>query len=703
MKSIHEIFGSWLHHHPLVLVLIPLMTGIACGESVPPYLGMSATVWWIFISVSILISVFVLYRNRRPGVVSRFPLLSTFFVTLFSFGVLLIGHHVEDVNVVWSKQEMPVALRLMESPTERGDMWRLRARIFYGEHAGRDLLVQLGSEGHATPCPGDIIYASALVRTPHSVTNPGAFDYARYLCRQGVSGQAYITARDWAYAPPEVSADVPIALRFARYRQTLVDRYAQYLDDGELRLVAAMTLGDKRGLNSEIRQSFSATGTSHVLALSGLHLGILFGIFSVLVRRGLRRRPWQICAGFVGIALLWGFVLLTGSPLSLVRAAIMYTIFVVANMFYRERSSFNNLSLAALLILLFSPASLFDVGFQLSFLSVFSILLLSSHVPAPKFFCRLNRASKSIRWFVCISQWFYDIFLISLVAQLGTLPLVAYYFHTVSLVGCLANVVIVPLVYAILVVALLFLLLPIGANITAWLLSAGVMMVERVTATLSALPYSHLEIYPHWSEVLVCYLLFGLLYGYLITRNVRCLWGMSLLCVLWFGIGEWKDSVRRPVPSLVIYENYAVPMVHVIASADRSWLWTTDSTRASESARYLQQDYWTPCGIRSPHLMQADSASQHLLSYHGVRLAWVTGRLPKERSGRPDTVTHLLLVRGSVSPLSHLLTYYRPRHILLDGSLTERWRSKYRREADSLHVPVYDIRLQGVWIEPLTE
>lgn len=692
MKRVGEIFSAWLHRHPLFLVVAPLMAGIVCGEILPPYWGMSAGIWWIVIVVAVLIGIFAQCRRHKPGVRSRFPDLFIFFIALFSLGILLMGHQIESVQVAWAEREIPLALRVMESPAERGGMWRLKGRIQDGSYAGRDLIVQLGRDGHAVPRPGDIIHASAYVRTPHTVTNPGAFDYARYLRRQGISGQAYVAARHWTNAPPGAKEAVPLALRFARYRQELVDRYARHLDERQHSIVAAMTLGDKRGLDREIREAFSATGTSHVLALSGLHLGVLFAMYSWLVLRGIRRRPLRLVACLVGIGLLWGYVLLAGAPLSLVRSAIMFTLWQLADCLYREHSSLNHLALAALLILLFTPASLFDVGFQLSFLSVFFILLLSPHFPAPA-------AVKKSRVLRVVYGWA----VISLVAQSGTMPLVAYYFHTVTLVGCLANILVIPLVYVILAAALLFLLFPFGSHATVWLLSGSVSILDRVTSVLSALPFSHLEVYPHWSEVVVCYALFALVYAYLLTRDARCLWGMGIACLLWSGIGEWKRSVRHAVPSLVVYENYAVPMIHVMASADRSWLWTTDSVRASHSAYHLQQNYWAPCGIRPPRMVQADSASRHRLRFHSVNMVWVTGRLPWTMPGHPEPVSHLLLVRGCTSPLSHLLAYYRPRHILLDGSLSDYWRGRYSREADSLHLSVYDIRRQGAWIEPLAE
>ena len=115
-------------------------------------------------------------------------------------------------------------------------------------------------------------------------------------------------------------AEVSLRLRMARYRQNLSAQYFSHLGSEEAGIAAAMSLGDKRSLDAAQRQSFSATGVSHVLALSGLHLGILFSLYSLLFVNRLPSRRGRVFASLVGVALLWGFALLVGFPLSLVRA-----------------------------------------------------------------------------------------------------------------------------------------------------------------------------------------------------------------------------------------------------------------------------------------------------------------------------------------------------------------------------------------------
>ena len=144
------------------------------------------------------------------------------------------------------------------------------------------------------------------------------------------------------------------------------------LDETSMSVVAAMTLGDKRYLDRSLYETFSQTGSAHILALSGLHLGIIF----MLLYKVLKSRYLDWIREGILLFLIWSFVLVVGMPVSAIRAAIMMSIYIVADMFTEQKQPVNSLSLAAIILLVIQPATLFDIGFQLSFTSVFFILIL---------------------------------------------------------------------------------------------------------------------------------------------------------------------------------------------------------------------------------------------------------------------------------------------------------------------------------------
>ena len=715
MQHFRELLTRWIRLNPLYRVVVPLGVGLVVGEYSPqPYCGCSPWSWWCILLVFLCVSGVLLLSVRRPQQSARVPFSFLLAIPAICLGVLLIGHQRAACRVVWPKEAQTLVARVDASPRERSGSWQFPAEILSGPYAGHSIQVTLATnekeqavngkeqavngkeqavdgkkqavDGQSAPRPGDHIYINARVGEVHTAGNPGAFDYARFLRRQGISGRAYVAGNRWKVRAM-ADAEVSLRLRMARYRQSLSAQYFSHLGSEEAAIAAAMSLGDKRSLDAAQRQSFSATGVSHVLALSGLHLGILFSLYSLLFVNRLPSRRERVFASLVGVALLWGFALLVGFPLSLVRATVMFTLWQLSVVLYSERSSLNNLALAALLILLFSPASLFDIGFQLSFTSVFFILLLTPHIPRPRWLRRSRLLALLYGWLT-----------VSIVAQIGTGPLVAYYFHTIPLVGLLGNLLAIPLAYVILGLALVFFLIPGFQGLTATLLGWCIRCLTGAVGWMSAWPYSHIRAYPHWAEVMVCYVLLLALLVYLIHRPPRVLYVIAGCLVVWAGIAGWQESEHRRQPRLMVYDSYAAPMVHLLRGKGAGRLLTTDSAKVASQVRFLDEGYWQPYGIQRPRMeVLAKTASCLVVDVAGQRMAWVQGRLPAVVPAFPESVSALLLSRGAVQPLREVGVFFRAEVIVLDGSLSLARREGYLEEAASLGIRVHDVRASGAF------
>ena len=708
MQHFRELLTRWIRLNPLYRVVVPLGVGLVVGEYSPqPYCGCSHWFWWCILLVFLCVSGLLLLSVRRPRQSARVPFSFLLAIPAICLGVLLIGHQRAACRVVWPKEAQTLVARVDASPRERSGSWQFPAEILSGPYAGHSIQVTLAAnekeqaakeekqavdgkkqavDGQSAPRPGDHIYINARVGEVHTAGNPGAFDYARFLRRQGISGRTYVAGNRWKVRAM-ADAEVSLRLRMARYRQSLSAQYFSHLGSEEAAIAAAMSLGDKRSLDAAQRQSFSATGVSHVLALSGLHLGILFSLYSLLFVNRLRSRRGRVFASLVGVALLWGFALLVGFPLSLVRATVMFTLWQLSVVLYSERSSLNNLALAALLILLFSPASLFDIGFQLSFTSVFFILLLTPHIPRPRWLRRSRLLALVYGWLT-----------VSIVAQIGTGPLVAYYFHTIPLVGLLGNLLAIPLAYVILGLALVFFLIPGFQGLTATLLGWCIRFLTGAVGWMSAWPYSHIKAYPHWAEVMVCYVLLLALLVYLIHRPPRVLYVIAGCLVVWAGIAGWQESEHSRQPRLMVYDSYAAPMVHLLYGKGAGRLLTTDSAKVASQVRFLDEGYWQPYGIQRPRMeVLAKTASCLVVDVAGQRMAWVQGRLPAVVPASPESVSALLLSRGAVQPLREVGAFFRAEVIVLDGSLSLARREGYLEEAASLGIRVHDVRASGAF------
>lgn len=326
--------------------------------------------------------------------------------------------------------------------------------------------------------------------------------------------EGFVPGRDWAkggQAATKMSRLDRVRLRFLQMRQRLLGRYRQSaMEEDAYGVLAAMALGDRSALTSEVRETYSVTGASHVLALSGLHLGIIYMLLSRLTFG--RRRFWL--GQSIMVVCIWAFAFLTGLSPSIVRSATMISVYAVFSVGGRGRASLNLLAFAAMVILLFDPSALFDVGFQLSFMAVLSILL---------FIPLVERLWHADFW---LHRWLRGIVGVSVAAQLGVAPLIAYYFGHFSPYFLLTNFIVIPAVTIILYGALLMLFVPQLGNLLALL----VQILNKALGWIAQLPCSSIDGL-HPSVFKVCLLYALLMAMYLVTlrlSSARCRSGSPL-------------------------------------------------------------------------------------------------------------------------------------------------------------------------------
>ena len=292
---------------------------------------------------------------------------------------------------------------------------------------------------------------------------------------------------------------------FLAQRAKLLDRLSESGVDGSVyAVVAAMTLGDKSQLTKELRDTYAVSGASHILALSGLHLGIIYTLLSLL----LSRRRWQVISQVVIIVCIWLFVFLVSMSASVVRSAVMITVYALLSLGHRDKMSVNTLAFAAIVMLLFNPKSLFDVGFQLSFMAVLAILLFY-----PLF---ESVWSQQFLFGHRLFRWLWTTLAVSCAAQIGVAPLIAYYFGRFSCYFLLTNLVVVPAATLILYLSLLVLLIPSLAYLLIYIVDA----LNQLLLWITMLPGTSIEgLHPTLLQVWMTYVIIGAVYGLLIRRT----------------------------------------------------------------------------------------------------------------------------------------------------------------------------------------
>lgn len=607
----------------------------------------------------------------------------------------------------WPTEAATYRAIVTQPPTPRGKTLRLVVRL-----AETDARVMLTVADTTTSVlPGDAIVFHSPICEPRNAGNPGEMDYAAYLRHQGITGTAFCFASDWRSLGPSPHAS--LRERMLLLRQRLVSVYAAHLDGPTLAIVSAMALGDKTRIDASTRELYSRTGASHVLALSGLHLSILVGLLA-FVLTPLRQRfcfKGQLAAGALTLLLVWSFVFLAGLPVSLVRAATMLSIVIILRSLRHPAPPFHALIVALIVMLIAQPAQLFDVGFQLSALSVAAILgvtqlredhqSLSAQLDAFRLRTlplRLRLESLAMRLsgrrlrpimhgaasiVHAIARWAGALLVISLAAQVATLPLVAHYFHTVSLTGLLSTWIVIPAATLLLVAALLFLIIPPLHPLLGAVLEWTVGAVQSLLASIAALPFASVEVDLSWWGVAGSYAFIGTLL-WAVGRQFCAKSSVSLLrsVVLVVGVGlaaaggellvSW---IQRPAPQIVVYNRPSHMELHLTAPASDSII-----TTLADDGRHV---------------------SGRIVVYGQRHIAVIDRLLPYVANidmPTPLPVDALLITRGAKGHLSSMLLRYRPALIVLDGSLTDYYRQRFAAEAAVEGLPIYNVHTQGAYV-----
>ena len=334
-------------------------------------------------------------------------------------------------------------------------------------------------------CTGLCVEACSTMELPANFHTAPRFNYMRWMHVHGFTARTFILPRSWQTAS-EKGISLPLLLRIRlkaavlRYR-LLATLNMPRADDQRYAVIAAMTLGDKSYLSRQTRDLFNLSGGAHVLALSGLHLGIIYAVLTLLLPLG-RRRKWLSQA--LILTAIWTYTLIVGMGASVVRAAAMLSVLSVGMVLSRGRASLNTLSLAVIVMLSADPMSLWDVGFQLSFMAVLGILL----------FYRFLFGLVPVRHRLTRTLW--GMTAVSLTAQVGTAPLVMYYFGRFACYFLLTNTIVVPaatiIVYGA-VVMLLTMPVPVVGKAVAAVLIAVAGVMNRTLALIASLPCASIE------------------------------------------------------------------------------------------------------------------------------------------------------------------------------------------------------------------
>jgi len=480
---------------PLVRLAVCLMAGIIVGD-------IFVVGRWLLVVLVVMVVVALLLRKYEHG---QSGAIAVCFVVL---GWLLMERQKASLVVDWPEGEVCYEAVVTSEPVEKPKTMAVDVLL---AKSGRKLKCYFYKDDRSRALHiGDGLKIQSHIEA-NSEWRRGSFDYRRYLEIHGFTGRTFVTSWKWQKAKvslKQLSRLERMRLTFLKYRSQLLARLNPAVEekDDAYAVVAAMALGDKSALTQELKDVYSVTGASHILALSGLHMGIIYTLLSLFVFS----RRWQMLSQIIIMLSIWGFVFLVGMSTSVMRSAVMLSVYALLSLGHRDRMSVNTLAFTAIVMLMVNPMSLFDDGFQMSYMAVFSILL----------FVPLMEGIFSAEYLMShrVVRWLWGMVTVSLSAQIGTAPLITYYFGRFSCYFLPTNFIVIPAAMLILYLSLVVLLVP----SLAFILFDIVAMLNGLLTKMASIPGASIDnLHPTKIQTTMIYVI--IVAVYLLAVKLTCI------------------------------------------------------------------------------------------------------------------------------------------------------------------------------------
>jgi len=537
---------------------------------------------------------------------------------------------------------------------------------------------------------GSIIITTAPLISINSAENPGGFDYKRYCLFQGISHQVFINSNQLIF----VKNSIPSYLHYYLFklRDNVLNALKVYLPHTRAYGVAeALLIGYRNDLDREIVQAYSSTGVVHIIAISGLHLGMLYGSLVLFFNLFPKRKWVTILKPIVILIIIWGFALIAGGVPSIMRSAFMFSFILVAAIIDKHSKIYNTLSLSALCMILYNPFCIWDVGFQLSYAAVLSIILYSGTIK--EWFTFKNK----------ILKYLWQLNAVTISAQIWTFPLIIYYFHQFPRLSIICNLIVVPISCIILYGEII--LLMVGVFIPKMAIYAGKAVqfsietmnyfIERMS-TIKWSIWEGLKLSPLQTILLFFFIFF--LIGWLTTASKRKLFMALGVMFLVLAI--------RCVDFLLINRQQKIIIYNISKYSDIELMNGFATTCYMDSILMNENSFLYSYHLKPAHIEKRAKIIKHFslcnaIIFNNKRIVVIDRPMKLGLSAHPILVDLLIIAHNPPVSLTQLSTIFSCKQIVIDGS-NSMWKTdQMLKENKTLLLPLYITQSKGAFIEIL--
>ncbi|MCF6241662.1 MAG: ComEC family competence protein [Bacteroidales bacterium] len=696
MKIIHEIRKT-----PFFRLIIPFIAGILYRIYFPYFINNAFYCLIIILSVT---GIYKYFEDKSPNYHRRWISGILIFIALYFTGFVISNVHLQTNNQFAEYDLFTGKIIEIPKETEKSIKAILEINAIKTDSSWQNtkqkVITYFPKDSISKKLKyGDLLIINTRFRKVQNRGNPYEFDYVQYLASKNIHYQSYIKAGKWKRIAQN-QGNYIYSLAYSVRNKLLIIYKEKGISGDEFSVLAALTLGVKDFLSDDITQAYSSSGAMHILAVSGLHVGIIYLIVNSLLFFMDKKRLLRILKSCLLISFIWFFAFITGLSPSVRRASLMLTLIIIGQVSVRHPSIYNSIAASAFLILLVNPLIILQVGFQLSYAAVIAIVYFQ-----PK----LYRIFEIKNWFI---DKIWALTSVSIAAQIGTFPISIYYFHKFPVYFFLSNLIVIPAAYLIISLAIALLLFhSIGflSDFFAFILKQVLFSLNYSTKMIESLPFSSIN---HISfslfENIVLYLLVVVWIIYFINYKRKfAIFSSHVLLLIFFCSRTYRKIEAFKQNELLVFNSGNTPLL-AIKQNKNLFLFADSNFIGSKNYQYLLNNYLTQRFIDEIYLMNDSLNFQKIflkanfLKYNNLRILVINNNHFTDKINTRKLKVNLLIIsKGFNANIQQIIDLFEFDEIILDAGLA-RWRENaIMRDCAAMNIAPFNVREQGAYILPV--
>ena len=668
-----------------------LFFALSFGIIAAEYSTIHENIFLAILVVGLSLSIFSTLQGRRFGG----------WIFIFSWGIFLFGSggYLLRYNEVPNEKNAFLSnhnyiVEVKTPPIDRGRFYRSEVEILYAEDSlvssliGHRILLYIESDSlQQVPELCDRYLLNMRINSP-SDNGLGGFDYGKYLHRNGLCGVSYVYSNNIKFLDTKHPTDI-VSCTY-KLREKLLNRFEIIGIKGEsLAILSAVTLGEKGYLPTDMKETFSAAGVSHILVVSGMHVGFIFLIILLILKRIPIKIRWLIVV--LGLIILWGYALLTGLAPSVVRATFMFSMILIFRELGEKYRVEHALFFSAMILLLCNPNTLFNVGFQLSYLAVGGIVYfypLICKILIPK--------SKILKW---LSQCM----AVTISAQMLTFPIVIYNFNQFPIFFIVSNIVVTLFAPIIFIGGIL--LLPLSfvsyiGEMCGVALNYILEVFNLIIDGIVALPFSSTKVYLSLLESILLYLVVICIINWIEVRKVYAerfkgpLYLALSICLFMVVVTVNNINLSKQEKLIIPDTNHLIVNVF---NKKSNLLFTNQVDFACERLEHI----WLKYSVEEPIIISDTILVNNIFKYNDRNYLVLRDNVFRYRQnkGEPLDIDCLIIDRG-VYPSERLFKEFLiPKQVILTAGVWSGYIEQFKVLFNKNNIAYYIIAEDGTFVD----